>query len=80
MKVLYKIVIISFILAIATHASSMKPTLSFNVSGGVTDIVYDKDYLYISTTAGTVEKYSLKEKKIIDVFDVFDVLLEELQG
>lgn len=58
--------IILFILSVSfSFALTLEPTTIINTAGGVSDVVYKNNNLYIATKAGEVNIYSIKSKKII---------------
>jgi hypothetical protein len=65
-KTIFKVFLFSLFLSVSAYGNAMKPTLSFNANGGVTDMVYSNNILYISTTEGSVDLYDIKQNKIIN--------------
>ncbi len=61
---LFKIFLLIISISLFSWASSLKPTLSFIASGGVTDLSNDQNNIYISTQAGKIDIFSLKSKSI----------------
>lgn len=60
------IVLLVLVLFVSLNASSMKkPSLSFNASGAVVDLVYLDDKVYTATDAGIVDIIDYKTKKIL---------------
>jgi WD40 repeat protein len=66
-----KILIALFMVLSSLYASSVKmPQSTFRADGAVTDIVYKNAKLYVSTTAGMVDVFDTKTKKIITKIEV----------
>jgi hypothetical protein len=60
-----KILLLIFISLSFLNAKILSPTSSFEASGGVTDLVYIKGNLYISTIEGTADIFNKEKNKII---------------
>ncbi len=55
---------------IQLNAKDLKPTLVYNGSGAVTDLVYQNSKLYSGVAEGAVDIYDTKEKKLIKTINV----------
>jgi len=64
------ILLVLFILTSLNASSMKKPTISFNASGSVVDMVYKNDKIYTATDAGIVDIFDYKTKKIIQKITV----------
>jgi len=64
-QMLKKIFISLVFLVNIVYAKDIKPAFVYKASGGVTSIVYNSGKLYVSTQAGAVNIFDLKQKKLI---------------
>ncbi|RXJ99194.1 hypothetical protein CRU98_07465 [Arcobacter sp. CECT 8986] len=64
------ILIFSLFFAFTNASTIIKPQQILNTSGGVTDIVINKDKLYASTTSGTIDIFDIKSKKLLNKIQV----------
>lgn len=65
-----KKILLLFSFSIFIYASTIKPSYSITVSGGVTDLVLKNKLLYIGTKEGAVDIYNIKTKKIINKIEL----------
>ncbi len=61
-----KIILLLLILYHDSFAKDIKPAFIMETSGLVSDFVIDGDKLYVGTDEGTVDIFSLREKKLIN--------------
>ncbi len=59
-----KIFLLTISISLYSLALDMKPTLSFIASGGVTNLSHDSNNIYISTKAGKVDIFNIKNQSI----------------
>jgi len=55
------------------YAKDVKPTIIYKASGGITDIKALNNNLYVSTTAGTIEKFDIKIHKRIKTIKIANI-------
>lgn len=66
MRFLKAIYFLLFITIISLNAKDLNPIYYLTASGGVTDLVYKNEKMYVATTASTVDIFDIKTKSKID--------------
>jgi len=67
---MHKLLFSILLLFISLHAKDLQPTLVYEASGGIIDIVSNKNKLYVATDASGVDIFDIATKKLIDKIKV----------
>lgn len=65
-----KYLFLFFLFFSLSNAKDLEPTFSLNTSGSVTDIVFNENKLYVSTTASSLDIFDVKTKEKIETIKV----------
>ncbi len=60
-----RLILVFLLIFIGLNAKDLSPTYIYEASGGVTDIVFSSDKIFVATEAGSVDIFDLKSKKLI---------------
>ncbi len=63
---MFKKLIVLLLLVIGLHAKDLQPVKSFEVNGGINDVIYKNGKIYAGTAKGKVDVLDLSTGKIID--------------
>ena len=58
-----------------SNAKDLEPTFSLNTSGSVTDIVFNDNKLFVSTTASSLDIFDIKQKKKLKLLKFLKLLI-----